>query len=124
MDFANVVTRKAVKPAIDKYRSGTPFACCPPAHHGGLSSILYWIQRDFLVAHYSQKPIRIFRCKSRPARRRALRCCALCDALERMAFRQKSRKTLARCGPTLDRRNRIAVPHQSAQLECNVDPAV
>jgi MFS family permease len=42
------------------------------------------------------------------------------NALQWMAFRQKSRKTLARCGPTLDRRNRIAVPHQSAQLECNV----
>ena len=37
-----------------------------------------------------------------------------------MAFRQKSRKTLARCGPTLDRRNRIAVPHQSVELERNV----
>ena len=32
---------------------------------------------------------------------------------------RRSRKTLARCGPTLHRRNRIAVPHQSAQLECN-----
>src|SRR5207249_2052342 len=35
-------------------------------------------------------------------------------------IRAAARKTLARCGPALDRRNRIAVPHQSAQLECNV----
>ena len=90
------------------------------AHYRSLSSILHWIQCDFLVADYSQKPIRTFRCAGRSARRGALRCGALRDALQRMAFRQKSRKTLARCGPTLDRRNRIAVPHQSAQLECNV----
>ncbi len=120
MDFAKVGTRKAAEPAIDKYRSGTPFSYCRAASYCSLSSILHRIQCDFLVADYSQEPIGTFRRAGRPPRRRALRCGALCDALQRMAFRQKSRKTLARCGPTLDRRNRIAVPHQSAQLECNV----
>jgi hypothetical protein len=37
-----------------------------------------------------------------------------------MAFRQKSRKTLARYGPTFDCRSGVLVPDQSAQLECNV----
>ena len=55
----------------------------------------------------------------RPTRRCALRCGALRDAVQRMAFRQKSRKTLARCVSTLHRRSRIVVPDQFAQLECN-----
>jgi len=54
----------------------------------------------------------------RSARRGALRCGALCDALQRMAFdRNRERRCTLR--PTLDCRNRLAVPHQSAQLECN-----
>ena len=37
MDFAKVRTRKTVEPAIDKYRSGTPFSHCAPARHCSLS---------------------------------------------------------------------------------------
>ena len=62
-------------------RSGTAFSHCPPAHQRSLSSILHWIQCDFLVADYSQKPIRIFRSAGRLIRRCALRCGALRDAL-------------------------------------------
>ena len=87
---------------------------CAPAHHRSLSSILHWIQCDFLVADYSQKPIRIFRSAGRPIRRCALRCGALRDVIQRMAFRQRSRKTLARCVSIVHRRSRILVPDQSA----------
>ena len=119
MDCANVGTRRAVESAIDKHRSGTPFSNCAPAHHRSLPSILRWVQCDLLVADYSQKPIRIFRSAGRPIRGCALRFGALRDVVQWMAFRQRSRKTLARRVSTVHRRSRILVPDQSAQLECN-----
>src|SRR5438094_597260 len=77
LDLAKIGTRKTVKPAIDKYRSGTLFSHCAPARDDSLSSILHWVQRDFLVADYSQKPIGTFRCAGRLVWRCALRRGAL-----------------------------------------------
>ena len=90
MDFAKVGTGKAIESAIDNRRSGTPISQCSPARQRSLSSIPGWIQCDLLVADYSQKPIRIFRSAGRLVRRGALRCGALRDVVQRMAFRQKS----------------------------------
>ena len=81
MDFAKVGTRKAVESTIDNDRSGIPFSYCAPARHRSLCSILHWIKCDFLVADYSQKPIRIFRSAGRAVRRYALRCGAVRDVV-------------------------------------------
>ena len=56
-----------------QYRSDTPFAHCTSARQRSLSSILHWVQRDFLVAHYSQRSVGTFRYEGRFVRRCAVR---------------------------------------------------
>lgn len=76
-------------------------------------SVIFWL------ADYSHKPIGTFRCTGRFIGGCALRCGALCDVIQRMAFRQRSRKTLACCFSTVHRRIRILLSNQSARLACN-----
>src|SRR4029078_913658 len=86
MDFQDVGARKAATSTIDKDRSGTPFSHCAPARERSLSSILHWLQCDFLVADHSEETIRTFRSARWSVRRSALRCLVFRDVIKRVAF--------------------------------------
>src|SRR4029079_12373108 len=73
MGFWSVGTRKTAEPTFDEYRSDTSFAHCASARQRSLSSILHWVQRDFLAADYSQRSVGTFRYEGRFVRRSALR---------------------------------------------------
>ena len=82
---------------------------CAPAHHRSLSSMLHWIQCDFWLPTILKNQSGLS-----DAQVGLLGAVLYVVALFAMLFNgwhsdRNRERQLARCGPTLDRRNRIAV---------------